>query len=248
MSKTTTHGAGIVKAELMLDTPFNQSCAVRVQCEVLLDSHTLGRVVVENATHLVTLREGKYTQQRPSIEFHLSVIMQPKLKRCTMWSDEDKLRIKSDLGWVLSRSVTNAENQCINVSSLVCGGDRLSVGGTLQDCSTSTSTTTPSEATLYSFLMWKNRGPLVSLNGTLCQVDPDFPLCPAGSECGLTGDPEDTCNLTGITVGLYVSSGLILLAVMVLIATLLWKCRQHSCWKNTAAKQSRDTKPNNYIY
>ena len=241
-SETRTHSDGVVKAELMLDTPFNRSCEVGVKCEVVLDSLVPGREV-ENASYSVYLKAGPDTHQIPVTEFQLSLRPRGSLV-CSLWTDKDTSRIKTDLGQTLSRSVTSApdtKNECIDISSVTCDGDRVSVIGTLQDCST----TEHSETTLYSFLGWKNSGSLVSLNGTLCEVDPDFPLCLTGSEsCGLLG--QDTCSsCMGITVGLYVVSGAILLSAMVLICVILCKCHQRFCW-NTDRNTSQDTKPNDY--
>ena len=240
-SETRTHSDGVVKAELMLDTPFNRSCEVGVKCEVVLDSLVLGREV-ENASYSVYLKAGPDTHQIPVTEFQLSLRPRGSLV-CSLWTDKDTSRIKTDLGQTLSRSVTSApdtKNECIDISSVTCDGDRVSVIGTLQDCST----TEHSETTLYSFLGWKNSGSLVSLNGTLCEVDPDFPLCLTGSECGLLG--QDTCSsCMGITVGLYVVSGAILLSAMVMICIILCKCHQRFCW-NTDRNTSQDTKPNDY--
>jgi hypothetical protein len=243
-SETRTHSDGVVKAELILDTPFNRSCEVGVKCEVVLDSLVLGREV-ENASYSVYLKAGSDTHQRPVTEFQLSLRPRGSLV-CSLWTDKDTSRIKTDLGQALSRSVSttrDTKHECINISSVTCDGDRVSVIGTLQDCST----TEPSETTLYSFLRWKNSGSLVSLNGTLCEVDPELPLCLTGSECGLLSQiSEDTCNsFMGITVGLYVVGGAILLSAMVLICVILCKCHQRSCW-NTDRNTSQDTKPNDY--
>ena len=249
ISETRTYSDGVVKAELIVNNPFNQSCAVRVQCKVVLADGGLvvGREV-ENASISVDLRQGPDTHQTSATKFQLSLTALSSLK-CSLWTNKDKSRIKTELGQALSRSVTTSlehttSDDCINISSLTCDGDRvLSVGGTLQDCSA----IGPSDSTLYSFLLWKNRGPLVSLNGTLLQVDPLFPLCLTGSECGLSQSSEDTCSSsTDITIGLYVVSGAILLCAMVLIAVILCKCRQHSCWETNTRINVQDKNPNDY--
>jgi hypothetical protein len=248
-SHTRTQRGGVTTAELVLDAPFNSSCVGQVQCLVLQDQFM--EVEAENVSYSVDLTLGGDFDPEHAAEFRLSVnTLHPV---CSLWTEKQKSRMRTSFGRVLSRVVTSQpmeRSQCITVSHLSCDGERVLFGGTVRNCPSSTGAQVQVTA-FYSILSWKNRGPLVYLNGSLCRVDPEFPFCSPDSPCELNNSRERADSLTGINIGLYVVGGAVFVLVLLLLGVFIYKLRRASR-KHPAGnleKLSSDTKeddPNRY--
>ena len=255
-SEITSHKDGIVTAKLVLDAPFNKSCAGDVQCVVALE-HQVPSLQTEYVTHTVSLVHGMDHKLTHATQFQLN-LKSRQLYVCSLWTEEEKSQINVNLGRTLSRSIAhrlNEDRNCVNISSLTCDKDRVIVSGNLLDCqSDGTSSYVGEMTTLYLLLRWKNRGPLISLNGTLYEVDPEFPLCSIPSECGLSlaeSAEDNDDHLVQVIVGLCVASGVILFLVVISFVVIL-SCKLHKLFKSrintsTTPARRREEMKNHYV-
>lgn len=217
---------GIATADLVFDTPFNDSCVSTFQCTV-----TLNQYMVQNSSYTVLLTEGEvllYSQD--IIPLQLSLKSVPAM--CTLWTEHQKMQIRTQLQRALSRAVTTACNMIaenITVLTLSCGlENEVVLGGTLANGSPMTST----EKFFYSLLEWKNSGPLLSFNGSFVEVDADFSLCPPDSQACedmMNNHTREVKTFSETTLVACITSGavvIVLLATIIILSILKIKLHQ----------------------
>ena len=245
-SKTRTYRDGVVTASLAMESPFNGSCVGRAKCEVALHVPGWG---TEDITHTVDLDEEEEGELRRVTQFQLT--LKTNQVQCSKWTEKERLLLGRDLSRVLSRSVVqslNKNRECVNISTLTCDTDRITVSGSaMLDCQ-SDNPHKLETTTLYLFLMWKNSGPLVSLNGTFWQVDPEFALCPTDSECGLSqSQPRDTYHLMEVSIVLYTTSGAVFLLLFVVCLVFLSRRLRKPCSCCNTSRRRKERAENHYV-
>lgn len=252
-SHYVSQGDGIATAHLVLvDTQFNSSCVGRVQCSVTVD------LLDDRVSHSVVLMQGSTSDEASdgdSTEFQLKIEL-PHSQSCSEWTQKNSVDLQANLGQILTRILTNSADErqdCINISTLTCSKDCVLVRGILhQDCQISAPGRVTTTTMLYSFLQWKNSGPLISLNGTLCKVDPEFPHSPATCRelCMESSSEATSCYMREISIGLYTACGVVIVLFIVLVVVLFHQCRHflsRSCCHPPRHCHEKRSEPNHYV-